>query len=53
METIKIEALNKLEDDLNALRRWGVQNHLLFNLKKCSISHFQFGKQALVRWNFF
>ena len=38
------ESLEKLQIDLQALHNWSVQNHLLFNLKKCSISEFQFGR---------
>ena len=38
------ESLEKLQTDLKALRNWSVQNHLLFNLKKCSIREFQYGR---------
>ena len=38
------ETLEELQIDLQALHNWSVQNHLLFNLKKCSISEFQFGR---------
>ena len=38
------ESLEKLQIDLQALHNWSVQNHLLFNLKKCSISEFQFDR---------
>ena len=38
------ESLEKLQTDLQALHNWSVQNHLLFNLKKCSISEFQYGR---------
>ena len=38
------ESLEKLQIDLQALHNWSGQNHLLFNLKKCSISEFQFGR---------
>ena len=32
------ESLEKLQIDLQDLHNWSVQNHLLFNSKKCSIS---------------
>ena len=38
------ESLGKLQIDLQALHNWSMQNHLLFNLKKCSISEFQCGR---------
>ena len=38
------ESLEKLQIDLQALHNWSMQNHLLFNLKKCSISDFQYGR---------
>ena len=38
------ESLEKLQIDLQALHNWSMQNHLLFNLKKCSISEFQYGR---------
>ena len=38
------KSVEKLQIDLQALHNWCVQNHLLFNLKKCSISEFQFGR---------
>ena len=38
------ESLKKLPIDLQAPHNWSVRNHLLFNLKKCSISEFQFGR---------
>ena len=38
------KSLEKLQIDLQALHNWSVQNHILFNLKKCSISEFQFGR---------
>ena len=38
------ESLEKHQTDLQALHNWSVQNHLLFNLKKCSISEFQYGR---------
>ena len=37
------ESLEKLQTDLQALHNWSVQNQL-FNLKKCSISEFQYGR---------
>ena len=37
-------SLEKLQIDLQALHNWSMQNHLLFNLKKCSISEFQYGR---------
>ena len=38
------EILVKLQIDLQALHNWSMQNHLLFNWKKCSISKFQYGR---------
>ena len=38
------ETLEKLQIDLQALHKWSMQNHLLFNLKKCSISEFHYGR---------
>ena len=38
------ESLEKLQTDLQALHNWSMQNHLLFNLKKFSISEFQYGR---------
>ena len=38
------ESLEKLQIDIQALHNWSVQNHLLFNLKKCSISEFKYGR---------
>ena len=38
------ESLEKLKIDLQALHNWSMQNHLLFNLKKCSISEFQYSR---------
>ena len=38
------ESLEKLQIDLQALHNWSMQNHLLFNLKKCSISGFQYDR---------
>ena len=38
------ESLLKLQIDLQALHNWSMQNHLLFSLKKCSISEFQYGR---------
>ena len=38
------ESLENLQLDLQALRNWSVQNYLLINLEKCSISEFQFGR---------
>ena len=35
------DSLEKLQTDLQALYNWSVQNHLLFNLKKCFTSEFQ------------
>ena len=32
------ELLEKLQIDLQALHNWSMQNHLLFNLKLCSIN---------------
>ena len=38
------ESLEKLQTDLQALHNWSVQNHLLFNLKKCSITEIQYAR---------
>ena len=38
------ESLEKLQIDLQALHNWSMQNHLLFNLEKCSIRKFQYGR---------
>ena len=43
------ESLEKLQTDLQALHNWSVQNHLLFNLKKCSI---QYGRNKNALENF-
>ena len=39
---VEQESLEKLQTDLQAFHNWSVQNHLLFNLRKCSISEFQY-----------
>ena len=41
---VEQESLGKLQIDLQALHNWSMQNHLLFNLKKCSISKFQYDR---------
>ena len=38
------ESLEKLQIDLQALHNWSMQNHLLFNLKKGSMSEFLYGR---------
>ena len=38
------ESLEELQIDLQALHNWSMQNHLLFNLKKCSTSEFQYDR---------
>ena len=38
------KSLEKLQIDLQALHNWSMQNHLLFNLKKCSISEFRYDR---------
>ena len=38
------ESLGKLQIDIQAPHNWSMRNHLLFNLKKCSISEFQNGR---------
>ena len=38
------ETLEKLQIDLQTLHNWSMQNHLLFNLKKCSMSDFQYDR---------
>ena len=42
-EKTEQESLEKLQIDLQALHNWSMQNHLLLNLKRCSISEFQCG----------
>ena len=38
------ESLGKIQIDLQALHNWSMQNYLLFSLKKCSISEFQYDR---------
>ena len=38
------KSLEKLQINLQALHNWSMQIHLLFNLKKCSISGFQYDR---------
>ena len=38
------QASEKFQIDLQALHNWSMQNHLLFNLKNCSISDFQYDR---------
>ena len=38
------ESLEKLQIDLQTLHNWSMQSHLLFNLKKCSISDFPYDR---------
>ena len=40
------KTLTKLQNDLNNLHCWSIQNHLLFNYKKCSLTDFKVGKRT-------
>ena len=39
------KTLTKLQSDLDNLHCWSIQNHLLFNYYKCSLTEFKVGKR--------
>ena len=40
------KSLTKSQIDLNNLHCWSIQNHLLFNYKKCTFNEFEVGKRV-------